>query len=171
MNELQSNPVFYVLLIMLFICFLLFMGVGVFANIAMVNLAKKDGYQHAGKWIWGSFISCITIVGIVFYAFVFSYYMGELVRYKVGEHSGWKILGVAAIGGVLANIPFLQFVSIIGSSVIFGFIYYWLFKRYVEERDAVIYAVVSCIIPFAAPFLLFSIRNKEELPNQQEKID
>jgi MFS family permease len=171
LNELQNDPVFLVLFFIMLVFFVLFIAVGVFANIAIVKLAKKDGYEHAGKWIWGSFISCITIVGILFYAFVFSYYMGELVRYKIGEHSGWKILGIAAACGIIANIPIIQFIGMIGSSVFFGFIYYWLFKRYIEERDAIIYAVLSSVIPFAAPFLLFSIRNKEEIKTEEEKVE
>lgn len=171
LNEIQNEPVFFAILVMFLVFFVLFIIIGIFANIAIVKLAKKDGYQHAGKWIWGSFISSITIVGIIFYAFVFSYYMGELVRYKIGEHSGWKILGIAAAAGILANIPILQFAAMAGSTVFFGFLYYWLFRRYIEERDAVIYAVLSSLIPFAAPFLLFSIRNKEEMDIPKEKVE
>ncbi|MBR4949262.1 MAG: hypothetical protein IKZ25_00640 [Clostridia bacterium] len=45
-----------------------------------------------------------------------------------------------------------------------GFIYYNIFRKY-GENNAILFAVLSCVVPFALPIILFYMRKKYLKPN------
>lgn len=133
-------------IILLLIAFILYL----LGAIGLYKLAKNNGIEHA-------FLAFIPILQ----AYLIGELIGELKVFNFDIPRPEIVLPVAPIAAsIISPVPVIGVLAGIALLILNIFAIYKLFSVY-TENSATIYTVLSVVLPFMFPILLFVIRDKK----------
>jgi len=129
--------------------FLIFLIIGIILYvlfaIGLMKMANRENIENA----WLAWVPIAQ-----------TYIMGRLISHKLGENSGWIVLGVTLISMFTSWIPVLgQLISF--GVLIFSFvILHWIYEKY--SNKAVLMTIFTVITAGSlSPIFIFAIRNND----------
>lgn len=130
--------------------FLIFLIIGiifyVFLAVGLMKMAGREQIENA----WLSWIP-----------FAQTYIMGKLVSHKLGENSGWIVLGLTLLSLFSSLIPLLGSLIQLGIGIFMFVVAHWIYEKY--SNKAVLMTIFT-VITFGAllPIFIFAIRNNDK---------
>lgn len=97
--------------------------------------------------------------------FAQSYTMGRLVSHKLGENSGWIVLGLTILSSISSFIPFIGFLISLGVAVFMFIVMHWIYEKY-SDKSVIMTVLTVLTIGALAPIFIFAIRNNERKVEQ-----
>lgn len=141
---------FGIMLLFGFIVFLVGIALYVIHALALMKMATNRNIDNA----WLAFIPFANfyIIGLL---------VGKqsLAGYEIDKPE--FVLPLAALGGfMLTGLPLIGFFFSVVSIIAATLALFWIYKLYIPE-SAVLYTILSIVIFVTAPFLLWSIKDRE----------
>ncbi|WP_243292813.1 hypothetical protein [Bacillus sp. FJAT-47783] len=120
------------------ICYVLF-------AIGLMNIAKRENIEN--PWLaWVPVAQAYTV--------------GKIVSHKLGENSGWIVLGLNVLSILASSIPILGALVSIAVAIFMFVVLYWVFEKY--SNKAVIMIVFTVLtVGVLGPIFMFAIRNNQ----------
>lgn len=137
------------LLAFFFSFFLFFAIIGiifyVLFAIGLMRIAKQENIENA----WLAWVPIAQ-----------SYVLGKLVSHKLGDNSGWIVLGLTILTTFSSFLPFIGVLINIAVGIFMFVVMHWVYEKY--SNKAVIMTVFTVLtVGSLAPIFIFAIRNHQ----------
>jgi hypothetical protein len=118
-------------------------------SFGLYKMAQKQGLENS----WLAFVPIIQL-------YTLGKVIGELkiLSYKIPQPE-FVLPGSTIISIVLSQVPVIGLLINLAVIVLYVAAFYELYKKY-KPASAVLYTVISFVIPFTLPFFVFSLRNE-----------